>query len=73
MTKSREPKRHPGKKCKSVLADWRIVDRHCSYARGQFTPSESSKCMCTKCKQTWRTKADYVALVKDATAKEKFK
>lgn len=73
MTRSREPKRHPGKKCKSMISDWRVIDRHCSYTRGQFKPSESSKCKCTKCKQTWRTKGDYVVLLKDATAKERFK
>lgn len=73
MTKSREPKRHPGKKCKSVMTDWRVVDRHSTYSRGQHKRSESSTCKCLKCKTTWRTKADYVALLDDATAKEKFK
>ena len=73
MTKSHEPKRHPGKPCKSKMKDWRVIDRHSTYTRGVYKHSESSTCKCLKCGATWRTKADYIALMKDATAKERFK
>lgn len=74
--KSHFPKKHPGGHgdCKAKPEQWRVLDRHCNYSKfngSRYTPSAYSACKCLKCGAVWRTKADYVALMCDATAKER--
>lgn len=74
----RTPTKHPGGHgdCMAKHEHWRVLDRHCNYSRfngGRYTPSDYSACKCMTCGAVWRTKADYVALLNDATAKERFK
>lgn len=76
--KSHFPKRHPGGHgdCLAKPELWRVVDRHCNYSAfngHRYTPSDYSFCKCTKCGHGWRTKADYVALLADASASERMK
>lgn len=78
MRTSKTPKKHPGGRgdCKAPATKWRVLDRHCNYSAfngGRYTPSDYSACKCMACGSVWRTKADYVALLGDATAKERFK
>lgn len=77
MAKSHFPKKHSGiQGCASKPEQWRVLDRHCNHSAfngGRYTPSEYSACKCLKCGAVWRTKADYVALLPDATPKERFK
>lgn len=73
--KYQHPPTHPSDPCKALIDKWRVIDRHCNYSRfggGRCQPSQYSALKCLKCGARWRTKADYVALVKDATPKEKF-
>lgn len=62
--------------CKAPMSDWRVMDRHCNYSAfngGHYTPSQYSACKCLSCGHIWRTKADYVALLADASKTERFK
>jgi hypothetical protein len=61
--------------CEALKDEWRVLDRYCNYStfNGRHrTPSEYSACKCLRCGFTWRTKADYVADLKDATTAERF-
>lgn len=69
------PAKHPrrGKDCNAKIGEWRVLDRHCNYSAfngNNYTPSLYSACKCMKCKAVWRTKADYVAQIADATPRE---
>ncbi len=79
MPKSHFPKKHAGQwnaNCKAEPEHWRVLDRHCNYSAFNgyhCTPSDYSQCKCMKCGALWRTKADYVVLLPDATATERLK
>ena len=69
------PPTHKSSPCPALIGKWRVIDRHCNYSRfggGRYQPSQYSALKCLTCGARWRTNADYVALVKDATPKERF-
>ncbi len=52
---------------------WRVVHRNCNYSafNGYHrTDSDYSLIRCLGCGHYWRTKADYVAILQDATPGE---
>ena len=62
--------------CTATTDQWRVLDRYCNYSKfngGHRTTSDYSSCKCMGCGHVWRTKADYVADLKDATAAERMK
>lgn len=47
---------------------WRVGQRYCNHSAfngGHYTPSDWSSVHCLACHTSWRTKADYVAMLKD--------
>lgn len=68
---------HPQRReCTAGIEQWRVLDRHCNYSKfngSRYTPSDYSSCKCMKCKMVWRTKAEYVARIADATPAERLK
>ena len=71
-----KPGQHGGMyECDAPKSEWRVLDRYCNYSAfngGHRTPSEYSACKCLRCDHVWRTKADYVGSLADATAAERF-
>ncbi len=62
--------------CDAPMSDWRVLDRNCNYSAfsgRHYTPSNYSACKCMACGHVWRTKADYVAGLSDASKTERFK
>ncbi len=48
--------------------DWTVVQRYCNHSTfngRHYTPSEYSSVICHACNTSWRTKAAYVASLKD--------
>ncbi len=69
-------RRHGGRysECEAPLLEWVVLDRYCNYSAfsgGRRTPSEYSACKCLRCGHVWRTKAGYVAGLRDATNAER--
>lgn len=52
---------------------WRVVQRQCNHSAFNgyhYTPSDWSHVVCLKCQATGRTKAGYVAQLRDITDEE---
>jgi hypothetical protein len=59
-----------GKACRCDNPQWRVIQRHCNHSAFSgyhYTPSAYSSVFCMSCDAHWRTKADYVARLPDAT------
>lgn len=75
------PLKHPiynssSMRCEAPIEKWRVLDRNCNYSKfngSRYTPSAYSLLLCMKCGWHWRTKANYVTEVTDATATERMR
>lgn len=57
--------------CEKPRRAWVVTARRCNYSAfngNRRTPSDYSEVRCTACRARWRTKADYVDRLPDATA-----
>ena len=53
--------------------NWVVIDRYCNYSAFSgyhWTPSDYSALHCHTCGACWRTKADYVGLIRDGSYKQ---
>lgn len=53
---------------------WRVLQRLCNHSAFNgyhYTPSEWSSLLCLRCHTVWRTKADYVTHLLDATDEDR--
>ena len=56
------------------VAHWIVLDRECNYSAfngRHWTPSRYSLVKCLVCGWHWRTRADYVATLRNATPQER--
>jgi hypothetical protein len=61
--------------CSAGLDEWVVLDRYCNHSafNGYHeTPSDYSAVKCLRCLHWWRTKANYVRQLRDATQDERF-
>jgi hypothetical protein len=68
--------RHEPHKIAWRLQNWRVRDRCCNHSRfapGGYAASDYSAVFCVRCGGVWRTKAGYVATLRDGTDGEYFK